>query len=435
MQLKRFPNTVLASAKRTKNERKGVHSWHPYYAGYSETFVESALDYLSLGPKSLLLDPWSGSGTTLLVASRRGIKSIGFEINQAMNIFSLAKSSSIPGFSNEINRVSEIIIKIFIEQTIPIEKNDPLLFFMSNSLCSGVRGLFHSINQISLPNIRLNSEFRKAFSFSIQKPQPIKDFLLAALFISSRKLAGYKGGSNPTWLKTLNKKPIVKKITLANFWKQQIKLMLCDLEEIKIEPAKELLYLPQTGDSRKLPLKDSSIDGVITSPPYLTRIDYAMATQPELLILNNKDDFRKIRENTIGAPVIVDKSINGRANWGKLCNLVLELVENHSSKAAQSYYLPHMFQYFNAVQNSLTEIIRVLKQNKKALIVVQSSYFKEHEINLGEIYSEMGNQLNAKAKIISREIVRSHMAHINTKSNQYKSSKTYYEDVVEITKE
>ena len=93
-----------------------------------------------------------------------------------------------------------------------------------------------------------------------------------------------------------------------------------------------------------------------------------------------------------------------------------------------------MLQYFKNAELSLREIIRVLKPNSKALIVVQSSYFKEHKINLGEIYVENCKNLGVKSKIISREIIRSHLAHVNTKSNRYKKKKFYLEDVVCITK-
>jgi hypothetical protein len=70
----------------------------------------------------------------------------------------------------------------------------------------------------------------------------------------------------------------------------------------------------------------------------------------------------------------------------------------------------------------------------QALIVVQSSYFKEHEINLGQIYTEICRNLNTQCEIVNREIVRGHMAHVNTKSSLYKNGKVYYEDVVCITK-
>ena len=75
-----------------------------------------------------------------------------------------------------------------------------------------------------------------------------------------------------------------------------------------------------------------------------------------------------------------------------------------------------------------------MKPGAKALVVVQSSYFKEHEIDLGRIYVEMSRNLKAKSKIVYKDVIRGHMAHVNTKSNDYKKNKVFYEDIVEIEK-
>jgi hypothetical protein len=81
----------LASAKRGAKERQGVHAWHPYYAGYSEAFVSSAIEYLGVNNSHVLLDPWPGSGTTAPVASRYKLPIIELEINPAMHLFANVK--------------------------------------------------------------------------------------------------------------------------------------------------------------------------------------------------------------------------------------------------------------------------------------------------------------------------------------------------------
>ncbi|CAM5191583.1 site-specific DNA-methyltransferase (cytosine-N(4)-specific) OS=Lysinibacillus sphaericus OX=1421 GN=LS41612_06985 PE=3 SV=1 [Lysinibacillus sphaericus] len=44
------------------------------------------------------------------------------------------------------------------------------------------------------------------------------------------------------------------------------------------------------GDSKQMIFSDCTADNIITSPPYLTRIDYAVSTKPELLFLGYKQD-------------------------------------------------------------------------------------------------------------------------------------------------
>ncbi len=427
-------NSSLVSAKRTKNERAGVHAWHPYYAGYAESFVESSINYLNLKKTDVVLDPWNGSGTTALVANRKFIRTLGFDVNPVMNIFSNAKTGVILEHEATIEKSVKLIIKkLNSQKLLELDVDDPLLDFMSESLCTVTRTTFSLIKAIEL-----NSQ---AWSNSLESKMkekvfvnPFSDFLLACLFISARSAAGYSGGSNPTWVKALQKKPEISTERFTLLFSESAKAMIKDLKLSSIVPIKNILHMATDGDSRSLKVKTSSIDAVITSPPYLTRIDYAISTGPELLILSDRKFLRKTRELTMGAPVIVDKSISVEDQWGEKCKKLLSAVSEHPSKAARSYYLPNMLQYFNDAWYSIMEIKRVLKRGGKALIVVQSSYFKEHEIPLGEIYLEMAVNLNMDAKIAYRDVVRGHMAHVNTKSNQYKKDKTFYEDVVELTK-
>ena len=436
----------LASAKRTKNERQGVYAWHLYYAGYSEAFVLSAIKYLGLNSSDLILDPWNGSGTTAFVASQFEISTLGCEINPVMNIFSAAKSSYLiyqqKALKNILKEITNLLEKntnnyyVLARDVYNIDRDrDPLLDFMSKSLCDGIRMLYLVLESIKYPKFDIVPQLSYILNCNNVKFNPFSAFFKAALFITARQLAGYKGGSNPTWIKTISiTKPEITQQELLCQYKKVVNSMIDDLKISSIPRLDKIIHLPLQMDSRSLNIGDNFIDGIITSPPYLTRIDYAMSTKPEILIISNPQILRKIRESTIGSPVIVDKNILENPLWGETCLQLLEQVKKHRTKAAISYYLPNMLQYFKDAELSLREIIRVLKPQKKALIVVQSSYFKEHEINLGKIYVELCNNLGVESQIASREIIRNHLAHVNTKSNQYKEKKVYFEDVVFIKK-
>jgi DNA modification methylase len=424
----------LVSAKRSSSERKGIHSWHPYYAGYSEAFVTSAIEYLDIRKSHILLDPWHGSGTTALVASRYNLQTIGCDINPVMNIFSAAKNGVLLGQGRFIGKLSKEIKERVLESLSESQNDDSLVDFMSQSLSKGIRTLYSVINSYNYPKIPFESELFNPIEEISFFLNPFEAFFKSALFITARKLAGYKGGSNPTWVKTLENKAEYCIEDIVSEWIRAIDLMLQDLDSALIPKLNRTIHISLSIDSRNLCIHSGSIDGIITSPPYLTRIDYAMSTRPELLIVSNASFLRSIREKTIGSTVIVNKNIKVDSIWGKTCLAVLKQVESHSSKAARSYYLPNMLQYFRDVELSLRECIRVLKPKGQALIVVQSSYFKEHEINLGQIYTEICQNLGTQSEIVNREVVRGHMAHVNTKSSLYKNGKVYYEDVVCITK-
>jgi DNA modification methylase len=426
---------TLESAKRGKNERCGIHRWHSYYAGYSEKFVASAIDYLNLNSNHVLLDPWNGSGTTGVVASNCGISSLGLDINPVMNIFSAAKSRYLLSQKPILYQLADDICQTYsqmISKSNPLTE-DPLLELMPASLCKGIRLLYLSIEAGQYPDYPLSNSLLELITIpNHPKINPFQSFFHAALFIITRQLMGWQKASNPTWFKPNNFKlnPDYCLEQIRDKFRTTLQGMIQDLETYQNQNPDQVFHLPITMDSRKIELADNSIDGIITSPPYLTRIDYAISTKPELLILRDSHYLRNLREKMMGTPVIVDKTILINPIWGKTCGKLLENILGHPSKGSASYYFHTQTQYFQDVEKSLREMIRVLKPNSKALIVVQSSYFKEYEIPLGEIYVELIQNLGLCSQIIKREPIRGHLASINSKSNQYKPHKVYYEDVV-----
>lgn len=59
--------------------KTSVQRWYPYREGYSTELVTSFIE--KLGITGAILDPFSGSGTTLLAARQAGLDSVGIEIN------------------------------------------------------------------------------------------------------------------------------------------------------------------------------------------------------------------------------------------------------------------------------------------------------------------------------------------------------------------
>ena len=62
------------------NRQAPVHRWVPWIAGYSKHFVADALARYVAEP-GVVLDPFSGVGTTLVEADLAGHEAVGFEIN------------------------------------------------------------------------------------------------------------------------------------------------------------------------------------------------------------------------------------------------------------------------------------------------------------------------------------------------------------------
>lgn len=417
----------LKSAKRGAKERTGVHAWHAYYAGFSEDFVESALSYLNCTPGMTVLDPWGGSGTTSLVASRNGLKSISIDINPAISALSASKSFEILRWRDDLDK--------FFASILGSSLGDMVVPHCATDVELRLRSIIVSAEN-SFPRLSKNHEnaaaiFMRKDAGNIAYSYPLTAFLQVAAFRLGRQSQRNEKLSNPTWTK--HRKMMCRDSDPVDNFEEVSRHMLVDLEGA-YRGCQGAPSIHLVGDSRKLPIATGIIDAIITSPPYLTRLDYAVAAAPELSLMNSAASLREIRLDTMGSPVIRGSRAPQKLSWGEKCNHFLNDVAAHESKAAKSYYLKHMLQYFDDMEKSLSEIRRVLRRGGKALVIVQGSYFKEILCPLGELYVEMATGVGLKAEIVFNDRVTSHMAHLNKRSSKYQAGKVYSEDFVQLTK-
>jgi hypothetical protein len=121
------------------------------------------------------------------------------------------------------------------------------------------------------------------------------------------------------------------------------------------------------GDARALPFEDRSVDFVLTSPPYCTRLDYPISTSFELAALGMDPDvsLRDLRYASMGTPLI-RKTESLEPAWPASVDKLLTRIEAHQSKNSDTYYLPTYRQYFgdaHRVSASCTaSFVRAVKQ-------------------------------------------------------------------------
>lgn len=411
---------MISSAKRGKNERQGLHMWHPYYAGYSESFVLSVIEAEELKPNAIVLDPWMGSGTTGLVCQKKNIDCVGADINPVMSRFAAAKSYTI--IADLTAQGSTILDEII------------------TNFASNLRGLSKKIKtgQQAEEHIkRLHMTISQYFGSEDKNApmDPLSSFFYSVLFFTSRKSLDLASSSNPTWVvdKELKEKNI--KIDLVSIFKENYSIMLEQLNDYFNNTSSSSSYSIYNADCKSLPLDNCSIDIVITSPPYLTRIDYAASTKIELKIAFSQNEYEDIRRRSMGTTTVPKNQDLFDERWGTLCNDVLNKVMQHKSRASDTYYIKNKARYFSDAFSSLHEIYRVLKKGSSAYLVLQNSYYKEIEIPLYDIYCEMAMNIGFSATAtVHKEKVRMTLGQINPKSSIYLKDKIYYENIIKVTK-
>ena len=403
----------------------GKADWYPYYAGYAQGFVSDVLDLLKITPGQTVLDPWNGSGTTTQVAMQKGIQAYGYDINPVMVTVANAKALSNITYDALTDLANTILNESSSSRMRIKTAGDPLNYWFQDDSIYYIRKLeFYLIKHTT----------RSPYSI---KGTTLQDFFRVILFRTVKSLLAAFRSTNPTWIKKattpedrihITRKKIYKvflqeTMLMADYFKNQ-----CHFHQVA--------PIIEFGDSRQLNLAAASIDHVITSPPYCTRIDYVIATLPELALLKpDHIDFNDLRSKMIGTNKIQRaETIDYSPAWGKVCKDFLKSVEAHDSKASKEYYLKVFLQYFHSFYHSMVELHRFLKPNGTCTLVVQSSYYKDIYLDLPSIIEEMSRlfywNLEERCDFNSKAT----LSNLNKGSRSYREPSAVQETVLSFKK-
>ena len=342
-----------------------------YYAGYSRSFV---YDILSRWPRhASVLDPWNGSGTTTTVAAESGLNCVGVDLNPAMVV--VAKAALLSGEDILAIRRKAVELRKLRSSTVPLESDDPLLQWLDKPSVARVRAL-----QTAL----LGSNRFKALD--IADLGAVEAFWLTLLFNIVRCATKAWRSSNPTWVKSQRHAQPAKL-----FWRP----MVSEAYDTAVSVAAITAAKPTTsqvilGTSTDLTKCSITPDLVLGSPPYCTRIDYAVATRIELSVLGfSVAEQLGLRRALIGTTTVPPVFRSPACEIGITAQRTLDAVANHPSKASRSYYWKCLAQYLDGYAASLLQVAQVTSRTGAIGLVVQDSYYKELHLDLAQITAEI----------------------------------------------
>jgi hypothetical protein len=365
--------------------------WYDFYAMYSPQFVDSILTSVSFGKQDCILDPWNGTGTTTSAAWHLGVNALGLDLNPAMVLIARGRLLQ----QKDIVRLRDVgknIEQMKKPVGFRLGNHDPLQDFFADKTVEYIRGLELVLRaQFSISEDPGPRDMRW-----VDYCTPLLACLYVVMFRSIRSLFSTFGTSNPTWFK----RPVPENRVSVSWksFRESISRSVVDavrfLEKDTFPLSRETPDVRVTmGDSRS-PVSQG-ITLTLTSPPYCTRIDYAVATLPELTLLGVTDeDFRDLRRKMIGTPVIArETECLQQPDGSSTSDQLLRTISRHRSYASTRYYLKTFKQYFIGMFRSLRSIDEVTRRGGRAVIVVQDSYFKDVRIDMPGIYTDYFEQM------------------------------------------
>lgn len=244
----------------TMNRIEPIHRWYGYIEGYSSSLVENELDMLYGRNIETIYDPFGGTGTTLLSASRRGIIPYYSETNPFMNAVAQTKINDVMDIVQNYNLFCAIEkfreeisdIKIISE----IESWDGFEKYYSYDALNAIMAIKKRIEQqsdISVKNILM--------------------LVLSSVLVECSKMI--RRGD----LRFAKEREKKNTPSVIDAFQTKLDDVIYDISEYGCTVEKKVISLSE--DSRDI-TQTNLIDCVITSPPYLNGTNYIRNTKLEL---------------------------------------------------------------------------------------------------------------------------------------------------------
>lgn len=260
----------------TAREKQALtHNIHPYPAKYIPQIPGSLIDYLNLPAGSTVLDPFCGSGTTLLEAAIRGHNAIGIDSNPIAALISRTKCTLLS--KEQCEQVDAVLsrLELFQSKDAAVEIPD-----------------FLNRDHWFQPNMQKELGYIRRLIDGASDPHAA-DFLCTAFSAIIVKSSNQE--SDTRW--RAKNKNLPDGFAIAEFKKKTLD-MLGRMKQLARYPLGGVTV--KTQDSRHL---DFIPDGIaacaITSPPYMNSFDYYLYHKLRMYWLGY--DHYEVQEKEIGS--------------------------------------------------------------------------------------------------------------------------------------
>jgi len=281
----KLPNNHVAN--KVSEEDQAFHAWYRFILSFPPHLVRDYLHKFKLQPGQVILDPFCGTGTTVVEAKLNNIDSVGIEAN-AMAYFASSTKTSWEIHPEELLSHAKGIRDAVVSQkafhqpevlrTLPPETHQLLLR--------------HSINPLPLHKALVLLE---AINAQAGHPGWQHARLAFAKAIVSHCSNLHFGPEVGVRRRKTPDAPVLES------WLQAVESMAEDIGQAPKPVGQAVVH---HGDSRELGafLKPCSIGAVFTSPPYPNEKDYTRTTRLESVLLGfirNSDDLRALKKGLL----------------------------------------------------------------------------------------------------------------------------------------
>ena len=379
---------------------KPFQRWYRYKEGFSVELVEQLIREYSRHPKGMILDPFSGSGSTLLAANHMGYSGAGFEVNPFS--FFLAKCKLEQYTKENIEQFKESYEEI-LQKAIETDSNYvlPKLSISEKVFDKEIEKYFMNVGTL-IDSSRVTDE-------------KVKNLLKLGWLACLEPLCNYRKAGNGLKIKKYIKPRIITVDDARAMLLEEYQNIYIDLSKCKSK-IDAVIYNESCLNMSKR-IKEKSVEGIIFSPPYANCFDYTEIYKLELWFgkfVSEYSDLKKLRKSSLHSHLNGDLSLKTEPKSEVLTELLLKLQE----KELWDKKIPKMLQlYYDDMFKVLDESYKVLNDKGFCCIVVGNSAYGGIVFAADLILAEYAEQTGFTVDKI--EVDR----YIITSSQQYEMTK------------
>lgn len=371
--------------------------WFNYKEGYSLELNFRLFKKFGIKKNSdqVVMDPFSGSGTTLFAAKLQNIQSIGFEVNPFSFFFSKIKTAN---YKEEILKDLDWAIKEIESTTFKKNKKVvlPELGMADRIFEPSIINELYAIKELVIDN---------------QSNLQLKQLLSFAWISILERLSLYRKAGNGLKRK-IYKKPRAKLSPKIEFL-EQLKTMQSDLENVTFGKVPTIYNQSALEISSKI--DPGSVDLVVFSPPYANCFDYTEIYKVELWFggfVKNKEELKRLRGTSLRS------HLNHSFETKEAVPELKRTLESLKKVELWDKKIPLMLNsYFLEMEAVLRLLFSSLKKGGHVAIVVSNSSYGNVIVATDLILARISQRIGYK--VLEIDVARQ----IITSSQQFKATK------------
>jgi hypothetical protein len=424
--IKEFPRGNIAGDlfkqedNKIRIEDRAGHDWYRFVLSFPPHLVRDYIKKFGIQPGDTVLDPFCGTGTTLVECKKLNIHSIGTESNPMACFASRVKIDWTIDPDSLLNHAKHIAEVAFERLAIDgIEDQYLPLFSSEKKHCTTLRTLSEESQKLIIKNSISSLPLHKAL------------ILLDTIhdhgdnqFTDHERLAFAKmlvfGASNLHFGPEVGVGRIKKDAPVVTVWLNNVRAIAEDLRTLQgIKKANAIVHQE---DSRNFShsLMANSVHAVITSPPYPNEKDYTRTTRLESVLLGfiqSKEDLRKIKQGLLcsnSRNVYKHDTDDFIVSQHKEIQRIADKIENRRIELGKTSGFERLYArvtrlYFGGMARHLSDLREVLRPGAQLAYVVgdQASYLQVL-IRTGQLLADIA--LSLGYEVVGIDLFRTRLA-------------------------